>query len=111
MDEPDTHSYLLKAVNAAIHLQALVLKQHKQPRQEVQKLRKYKDILDATSPAGDLSLTNELKRKRGWSIDAELCSFMTEDFYKILQDNALVPDRHTYEVYMDHIYSRKFCRI
>ena len=103
LDAPDTHSYLLRAINAAIHLQVLVLKQRKMSRQEIYKLKKYNEIAGTASFAGNLSLAEELKRRKGWFIEDELQAFVAQDFYKILKDNSLIPDRHTYEVIINYV--------
>ena len=80
-----------------------MLKEHKWSRQEVLKLKKFNEIAGAASLAGELSLTNELQNRKGWLIEDELQAFIAEDFYKILKDNSLIPDRHTYEVLTNSI--------
>lgn len=102
---PDTYSYLLLAINAAIHLQAMVLKQYKMSRRESQKLRTFEKIPGAKSPTTELRLAEELRTRRQWLMEEELQSFMAEDFYKVLRESALIPDRHTYEVLLCSAYT------
>ena len=104
LDTPNSYSYLLRAINAALHLQALILKHHKLSRQETQRLRKFKEILKTVVSFNDLSLEEELKKRKG--IEGKLQAFMSQNFYKILRDNSLVPDRHTSEVTVNN-----HCRI
>lgn len=68
------------------------------PRQETRKLKRFDQIPSDGIPTAELRLTEELRTRRGWSVEEELQSFMDQDFYQILSENALVPDRHTYEV-------------
>lgn len=98
LSTPDTYSYLLLAINAAIHLQAMVLKQYKMSIRESQKLRTFDKIPGAKLPTTELRLVEELRTRRQWLMEEELQSFMAEDFYKVLRESALIPDRHTYEV-------------
>lgn len=95
MDSPDSYLYQVRVINAGLHLQALVLKHQRLSRREAKKLRKFKEILKSTS-LSNLSLEEELKERKG--IKGRLQAFMGQNFFKILKDNALVPDRHTYEV-------------
>ena len=85
----------MRVINAGLHLQALVLKHQRLSRRETKKLRKFKEVLKSTS-LSNLSLEEELKERKG--IEGRLQVFMGQNFFKILKDNALVPDRHTYEV-------------
>ena len=71
------YSNLLCAVNAGLHLQALVLKRNKHSRQESQKLKRFNEI-----SASDVSLVEEL-RSRSWFVEEEVRQLMTLDFYKI----------------------------
>ena len=100
MDAPDNYSYLLRAINAALYLQALILKYHKLSRQEAQRLKKFKEILKTIVSFNDLSLEEELNMRKGNKLEG----FVAQNFYKILRDNSLVPDRHTYEVIVNNHY-------
>lgn len=95
LDSPDSYSYQVRVINAGLHLQALVLKHQRLTRREIKKLRKFKEVLKST-PLSSLSLEEELKERKG--VEERLQEFMGQNFFKILRDNSLVPDRHTYEV-------------
>ncbi len=95
LDSPDNYSYQLRIINAGLHLQALVLKHQRPSRREAKKLRKFKEVLK-TTPLSNLSLEEELKKREG--VEERLQDFMGQNFFKVLRDNSLVPDRHTYEV-------------
>lgn len=105
LSEPDTYSYLLLAINAAINLQAMVLKQYKLSRRESQKLRNFEKIPGAKLPTAELRLADELRTRRQWSMEEEVQLFMAEDFYRVLRESALIPDRHTYEVMLCSTYN------
>ena len=95
MDSPDSYSYQLRVINAGFHLQALILKHQKLSRRETKRLRKFQEVLKAT-PLSNLSLEEELAKRKG--MEDALQAFMAQNFFKILKDSSLVPDRHTYEV-------------
>ena len=99
MATPDSYSYKLRAINAGIHLQALILKHHKLTGKEVKKLRVFKEVAKAI-PFSNLSLETELKERKG--IEGRLYAFMAQNFFKIEKDDSLVPDRHTYEVIINN---------
>ena len=78
----------MRVISAGLHLQALVLKHQRVSRREIKKVRKFKEVLKST-PLSSLSLEG---------VNEKLQEFMGQNIFKILKDNSLVPDRHTYEV-------------